>query len=129
MTSRKTKFQGNIVNWETARWNVTNMEKNEVEDSKLCKAQQLGPVIFSERLSAFDLQNLCNKVNGGIFVIKSEEDKNITLPMKDSRYQKCIKGNTYLDVNLIHYYSLYYCVLFRIGAIFGYLGRLDRRAF
>ena len=86
-------LKGNVINWDTAEWEVSNMEKIEVDENTLCKAQKLGLVIFSERLGAFDLQNLCNKVNGGIFVIKSEEDKSIAWPMKDSRYLKCIKGN------------------------------------
>ena len=99
-------LKGNVINWDTAEWEVSNMEKIEVDKNTLCKAQKLGPVIFSERLSAFDLQNLCNKVNGGIFVIKSEEDKNVAWPMKDSRYQKCVKGNRCKSNTL-----LYYCMI------------------
>ena len=85
-------LKGNVVNWDTAEWEVTNMEKIEVDENTLCKAQRLGPVILSERLSASHVKHLCNKVNGRIFVIKNEEDKNTAWPMKDSRYDICVRG-------------------------------------
>ena len=72
------------------------MEKIEVNEETLCQAQRLGPVIFSERLGAFQALNLCNKVNGKMFVIKNEEDKNKAWPMKDSRYNICVKGKSYI---------------------------------
>ena len=88
-------LKGNVANWDTAEWEVTNMEKIEVNEETLCQAQRLGPVIFSERLGAFQALNLCNKVNGKMFVIKNEEDKNKAWPMKDSRYNICVKGTSY----------------------------------
>ena len=66
---------GNIVDWTDAEWELTNMKKENIEFSQMCKALSLGPVIVPERLPATEFKHLCNQFGGKMFVIKNEEDK------------------------------------------------------
>ena len=72
-----------------------------VESSELCKSTSLGPVLFPEKLTATGLLNLCNQVNGKVFLIENEETRlkansvknsltelNIYQPHCDGKYEQ-----------------------------------------
>ena len=66
---------GNIVDWTNAEWELTNMKKENMDLSKMCKALSLGPVIVPEKLPATEFKHLCNQFGGKMFVVKNEEDR------------------------------------------------------
>ena len=77
--SEDSSINGNIVDWTDAEWELTNMKKDNVDFSKMCKALSLGPVIVPEKLPATKFKHLCNQFGGKMFVIKNEEDRQTAL--------------------------------------------------
>ena len=83
----ESNFDGNIVDWTDAEWELKNMKKFDFEFSEMCKALSLGPVVVPEKLPATELKQLCNQFGGKMFVIKNEEDRQTALDFYDK--EKC----------------------------------------
>jgi hypothetical protein len=81
--SEDSSINGNIVDWTDAEWELTNMKKDNVDFSKMCKALSLGPVIVPEKLPATKFKHLCNQFGGKMFVIKNEADRQTAMDFYD----------------------------------------------
>ena len=62
---------------------MTNIKKDNVDFSKMCKALSLGPVIVPEKLQAAEFKHLCNQFGGKMFVIKNEADRQTAMDFYD----------------------------------------------
>ena len=85
--SADSKITGNVVDWTDAEWELTNMKKENIDFSKMCKALSLGPVIVPEKLPATEFKHLCNQFGGKMFVIKNEADRQTAVGFYDQ--EKC----------------------------------------
>ena len=81
--SADSKINGNVVDWTDAEWELTNMKKENIDFSKMCKALSLGPVIVPEKLPATEFKHLCNQFGGKMFVIKNEADGQTAVDLYD----------------------------------------------
>ena len=64
------QLRGNIVNWNNAKWNITNLLASTITEKHLCKSESMGPVLIPERLNATGMLNLCQQLNGKVFLMK-----------------------------------------------------------
>ena len=67
------QLKGNIVNWNNAKWNITNLLASSITEKYLCKSESMGPVLIPERLNATGMLNLCQQLNGKVFLMKDNE--------------------------------------------------------
>ena len=88
--SADSNINGNIVDWTDVEWELTNMKKDNIDFSKMCKALSLGPVIVPEKLPAEEFKHLCNQFGGKMFVIKNEADRQTAMDFYDKG--KCNSG-------------------------------------
>ena len=90
--SADSTINGNIADWTAAEWELTNMQKIEVEFSAMCKALSLGPILVPEKLPATEFRHLCNQFGGKMFVIKNEEDRQTAVSFRQPAHDKGICG-------------------------------------
>ena len=65
------------MDWNTANWNVTNMEEYETEYKDICKPSALGLVLIPGEWNVTIAKNLCKNFRGNMNVItdaKNNED-------------------------------------------------------
>ena len=76
-TSCKSKIKGNIVNWETALWEETNLIQREGTYEEICVSQKIGYIDLKLMLKFQDASLLCSGLRGEIPLLenKIEEDK------------------------------------------------------
>ena len=67
--SFRTKKYGDLVNWNTAKWEVLNMAEYEASYDQICK-HDLGLVMFPGHWNITQAITLCKNVKGEINVIK-----------------------------------------------------------
>ena len=96
-------MKGNIVDWTNAEWDVTNMEKIDVDLSNMCTTSTVAPIIIPERLGAKDLIHLCHKFNGHMFVIESESTRQKAVEFRQSK-EKCAGTNIFQKQTFVHYF-------------------------
>ena len=77
-------MKGNVVDWNLSKWNETNMQKIDIDSSELCKSKKIGPILLPENLPATSMLQLCQKVNGKMFVIKDAETKQTAISLRNS---------------------------------------------
>ena len=68
-------MKGNIVNWNNAKWNITNLLASSIPEYEryLCKSESMGPVLIPEKLNITGMLNLCQQLNGKVFLMKDIE--------------------------------------------------------
>lgn len=88
---------GNIVDWESSEWSLTNVKKVNVTDSQLCNADSLGPTLIPEKLTAENSAFLCQKLSGKSFVINNQSSLEIVNQMSlNTKYDRCFNGEDFL---------------------------------
>ena len=75
------KDKGDLVNWDTAQWDVKNMIMDEVTYDEICKSQQLGQVIFPGYRNYTTALKLCQNVGGTLLQIETEAQQNVALEL------------------------------------------------
>ena len=65
--------KGNLINWETAKLELTSMSEEEVPMKDLCGSLKPGHVILAHKLFFGDLANTCGKFHGQVSVVRSRE--------------------------------------------------------
>ena len=78
---RSNTDKGDLVNWETAQWDVKNMIINEVTYDDICKSQELGQVIFPGYRNYTTALALCQNVGGTLLQIETEAQQNLALEL------------------------------------------------
>ena len=78
---------GNVVDWSTAKWEVTKMESIEMSQS-MCTDLGLGAVAVPELLSAPASKLFCHKLNGEMYVLK-DDDSLQTIYEAVKPFEKC----------------------------------------
>ena len=86
--SADSTINGNVADWTIAEWELTNMQKIDVEFSAMCKALALGPILVPEKLPATEFRHLCNQFGGKMFVIKNEKDRQTAVDFRQSVHDK-----------------------------------------
>ena len=65
---------GDIVNWKTAQWNVSNMDTYEASYEDICQPAALGMVFVPGKFNVTAAANLCKILRGVINVVDSREN-------------------------------------------------------
>ena len=70
---------GNIVNWNKAKWNVTNMQEIFTKYSKICHDNSNNDIVFLPSTEGFIHQNvdpICKKLKASAYVedLKSKQE-------------------------------------------------------
>ena len=78
-----------MVNWNESEWKSYEMEKWNGNKMEFCTAQNLGPVVFPEKLDAFDALHLCKQFNAELFAITKENIGVLSWPMDYPLSQFC----------------------------------------
>ena len=73
-----------MVNWDTAKWNVTNMRSYETSYDQICKSQALGPVIFPGLWNFTTSLTLCKNVRGNLLQIQDQSQQDKALELMNS---------------------------------------------
>ena len=73
--------KGDIVNWDTANWNVKNMKEYEGTYEDICKSHELGQVLFPGYRNYTTALSLCQNVRGNLLQIETEDQQNIALDL------------------------------------------------
>ena len=68
------KIYGDLVDWNTAKWEVSNMEEYETDYENICKPLALGLVMFPGHWNITQATNLCKNVRGEINVIRDAKN-------------------------------------------------------
>jgi hypothetical protein len=79
LTAIRQPLNGDLVNWKTAQWNVTNMEMYETDYNSVCSASDLGPVLFPGNWNQSAAQTLCKNVKGRMIVLYNQTDQDIII--------------------------------------------------
>ena len=82
---------GNVINWQNAEWEVSEMVTYNADYQKICQPLELGVLLIPELKSIYDSNQICENLGGKINVIsnKKSNDEIIEL-MKTSA--TCLKG-------------------------------------
>ena len=66
---------GNVLDWNTAKWNVTNMEEFDTDLKSLCQHQSSVELfLLPGSMTAINAHQVCLQLDGDINVVKSPED-------------------------------------------------------
>ena len=77
-------LNGDILNWNTASWTITNMVEYELNDvTKLCKRQDFELVRMPNLWSQSRAINVCRRFKGSLKVIRNEEEQAQILSLMD----------------------------------------------
>ncbi len=68
--------KGNLVNWETARFETENMEEDVEDLRSICTPIKPGDVVFPQRRNFASHLSLCRKMRGAPTVVQSKEMQN-----------------------------------------------------
>ena len=82
------EFNGNIVDWSMADWEVKNMKKINIDLNDMCKAMKPGPLIIPEKLEALNHVHLCRQLGGRLFTITDESSRK-TMVNIGNPFRKC----------------------------------------
>ncbi len=74
-------FAGNLVNWSTANWIVTNMTETTATLGSICKASSLGNVLIPGYLNMTATIGLCKKLGGKTSVMTSHDTQKQVMDM------------------------------------------------
>ena len=66
------KEKGNIVNWDTAQWDVSSMVEYEVTYDKICRGQEMEQNIFTGLRNYTTALKVCQNVHGNLVQIETE---------------------------------------------------------
>ncbi len=72
MTIRRDLSKGNLVDWESARFDLVNMTSKEVPVESVCKPVRPGHVIIPNKRDFASLNSLCGKFHGRTSVVRSQ---------------------------------------------------------
>ena len=93
--SFRSKQYGDLVNWNTAKWNISNMEEYDASYDQICK-HELGLVMFPGHWNITQGITLCKNVRGEINVIKDANNNEQLRGLGDkSNICKGGQGNTF----------------------------------
>jgi hypothetical protein len=100
---------GDLVNWKTAQWDVTNMEMYDTDYNSICSTSDLGLVIFPGNWNYSAANTLCENVKGGMVTLynQSDQDTIINLLNKSSTCREIGESislssiNNVLQLNII----------------------------
>ena len=67
---------GNVVNWDTASWNLENMVPDNQTEEDVCLLPKPRHIVFPEPRTYHDTQLLCKKVGGRITVVTDNKMQN-----------------------------------------------------
>ena len=85
------KEKGDIVNWDTAQWDVSNMVEYEATYDKICRGQDLGELIFSSLRNYTAALTVCQNVHGNLIQVENEAQQQKAVDIiKNSSSQKRI---------------------------------------
>ena len=79
------KEKGDIVNWDSAQWDVSNMVEYEVTYDKICRDQELRQEIFSGLRNYTTSLTLCQNVRGNIIQIENEAQQQNAVALLTNR--------------------------------------------
>ena len=71
--SSRGEMKGNLINWDTSEWKLTNMSEIEVEHDNLCQPVRPGHVIMSVARNFSYAVNFCQKLKAEMSVITNKE--------------------------------------------------------
>ena len=67
---------GNVLDWNSAKWNVINMEEHDTDIITLCKHQSSEEILaLPGPWSATNAQQVCLQIDGDLNVVKSQQDQ------------------------------------------------------
>ena len=69
-------MKGNIVNWDSADFELENMEARQLPESEICQPLQPGEVFFPHGESFHSAANVCNRLRSQMTVIDTQELQN-----------------------------------------------------
>ena len=79
-------MNGDILNWNTATWTITNMVEYELNDAvKLCRRQDFELVRMPNLWSQSRAINVCRRFKGSLNVISTEEEHQQILSLMDEK--------------------------------------------
>jgi hypothetical protein len=64
--------KGNLVNWTTSQWNLTNTVAAKLNTEDICRLPKPKNVVMSENRNMSALKLLCNALGGQIAVARNE---------------------------------------------------------
>ena len=67
------EMKGNLVNWDTAKFEVENMMESNIPMEKVCVPLRPGHVVMPTRMNFTSHLSLCHKFRGKMSVVKEEE--------------------------------------------------------
>ena len=66
--------QGNIVNWKSSKWEVTNMRYRKYDDQQVCNPKPPKYVILPRPMTFDRGEKVCRMLRGRIAVVKTKKD-------------------------------------------------------
>ena len=79
------KEKGDLVSWNTAQWNVSNMVEYEVTYDKICRGQVLRQEIFPGLRNYTTSLTLCQNVRGNIIQVENEAQQQNAVALLTNR--------------------------------------------
>ena len=61
-TTCKRMLKGDMINWDTSKWELENMSERETSDEEICVSPRPGNVLFPEKRTFADIRSFCPKV-------------------------------------------------------------------
>jgi hypothetical protein len=80
---------GDLVDWTSAEWTLTNMTPIEVTKTSICQPQIVGPILLPEVQNMSSTLALCQKLQGNLMVVDSNETQ-VQLANMVSQSPKCV---------------------------------------
>ena len=79
-------MHGDLIDWENANWNITNMDSYTLEYSEICKPLSLGLQIIPGAWNFTVGRTLCKNMRGYMNVITTAENQAKVFAMKNEGY-------------------------------------------
>ena len=68
-------LKGNLVNWDSSRWELVNMTERDATNEEICVSPRPGNVLFPEKRNTTSLQSICRKMRGKASVIRDAKEQ------------------------------------------------------
>ena len=89
MKTYRTFSFGNVVNWNTANWQLENMVRDNKSQEEVCLLPEQRDIVFPELRSYHDTKLLCKKVGGKMTVVTNDDmQKNLVEIFKKTLAEK-----------------------------------------
>ena len=80
--------KGDVINWDTAKWDLANMTSEQQDISHVCKPIRPGHVVLPEMRNFTTHVSMCRKLRGGATVVKDMETQ-LRLSKEINTYTAC----------------------------------------